>query len=169
MSHSDDRRIANLLGALTVGLGDRLSANGSSDSAATVTLSERGPLTIEFLRRVIGLSHSATVRLVDRLVEARIVERGVGPDGRSISVRLTPRGRRRAAALRAEREQVLVGALASLNERERAVLEKLAEKLLAGLTTSRRQARYTCRLCNHAACAGRGDCPVDLAAAARGE
>jgi MarR family transcriptional repressor of emrRAB len=168
MLRDRDRRSANLLGALSVAVVDRLRDSPSSDSAAMITLSDRGPLTVEFLRRVIGLSHSATVRLVDRLAEAGLVERHAGLDARSISVRLTPRGRRRAAALRGQREKVLAETLAALDRHDRAAFGDLAEKLLAGMTTGRWQARFTCRFCDHGVCDSRG-CPIDIAAAALGE
>jgi DNA-binding MarR family transcriptional regulator len=160
---------ANVLGALAVTLSDGLRATADSDSAALITLSERGPLTIEFLRRIVGLSHSATVRLVDRLAEQDLVERRQGPDRRSRSVALTARGRRRAAGVQRRRAEMLAAALAALDSRERREFARLAGQVLAGLTTSRSQARFTCRLCDHGACRDAGGCPVDQAATALGQ
>jgi DNA-binding MarR family transcriptional regulator len=164
-----ERRSANLIAALAVAVSDGLRGQLDSESAALITLYERGGLTIEFLRRVIGLSHSATVRLVDRLSDDGSVERGRGLDARSISVRLTARGRRRAARLRRGREQVLIGALAGLDERERLRLGELAEKVLSTMTDSRWQARFTCRLCDQGVCQTGPGCPVDRAVAALGQ
>jgi MarR family transcriptional repressor of emrRAB len=161
-----DRRVANLAGALSVALAERLRDQSDSDSAALVTLYERGALRIEFLRRVIGLSHSATVRLVDRLSDEGLVVRLPGPDARSVSVCLRPRGRRRARSLRERREEALSGALAALDKRELAVFGRLTEKLLAQVTSDRWQARRICRLCDHEVCQSGAGCPVDLAAAA---
>jgi DNA-binding MarR family transcriptional regulator len=166
--HTLERRSVNLTGALAVALSDRLGELLASDSAALVTLAERGPLTIEFLRNVIGLSHSATVRLVDRLGRAHLVERRVGPDARSVSVALTVRGRGRAAALQQRRAQTLTAALAALDRRQRREFTVLVEKILGGLTSGRRQARFTCRLCDHGACRASSGCPVDEAATALG-
>lgn len=157
-------RLTNLVGALALALSDRLDVQTNSDSAALITLLERGALTVEFLRRVVGLSHSATVRLVDRLSAQRFVERGPGRDGRSIAVRLTPRGRRVASRLRQEREHALAAALATLDAEERTHFGSLVEKVLAGLTTDRWQARHICRLCDHGLCQGARGCPVDQAA-----
>src|SRR3954454_10801033 len=96
---SADARTANVLGALSFAIVDEVdgrlrarSGYGSSSSAALVTLRERGALTVERLRRIVGLTHSATVRLVDRLEGDGLVRRRPGPDGRSVSVRLTRRG-----------------------------------------------------------------------------
>lgn len=166
---SESRRAANLTGALAVALTDELREEMNSDSAALVTLSERSGLTVEFLSGVIGLSHSATVRLIDRLSGHGLLERGPGPDARSISVRLTPRGRRRAARLRLRREEVLTNALTSLNERERRQISRLVDKLLAGMTGSRSQARFTCRVCDHGVCQAEIGCPVDRAATGLGQ
>jgi MarR family transcriptional regulator, negative regulator of the multidrug operon emrRAB len=166
---SEQRRAANLTGALVLALADGLHEQLDSDSTALVTLLERGPSTVEFLRRVIGLSHSATVRLVDRLGDEDLLERGPGPDARSITVRLTRRGRGRAAALRRRREEVLSEALAPLDEGERRQLGRLAEKILGSLTRGREHARFTCRLCDHGVCRAGGRCPVDHAAAVLGQ
>jgi DNA-binding MarR family transcriptional regulator len=168
MSAEDaDRAVANVLGALALGVSDRLAA--TSDAAALITLLERGPLTIEWLRRVIGLSHSASVRVVDRLAAERLVQRGAGPDGRSVSIELTGRGRRMAAQLRSQREAQLAQLVEPLTRAERATLGAIADKLATRLVTGRWEARFVCRLCDHAACAAAGGCPLDRAASRLGE
>ena len=77
-------RTANLLGTLTIALGDRVTAttsvaagHGAAAPAALTTLYHAPGLTIGALARVIGLSHAGTVRLVDRLV-ATALRRGTG-------------------------------------------------------------------------------------------
>lgn len=162
-----DRAVANVTGALAVAVTDRLDAD--SRAAALITLLERGALTIEWLRRIVGLSHSAAVRLVDRLADEELVRRREGPDRRSVSIALTPRGRRTATRLRSERESLLVGLLTPLDAEERRTLLALADKLLGGLESGRWEARLTCRLCDHGACARAGGCPVDRAASERSE
>jgi MarR family transcriptional regulator, negative regulator of the multidrug operon emrRAB len=164
---SVDRAAANVTGALALAVADRL--RGDSDAAALITLLERGGLTIEWLRRIVGLSHSAAVRLVDRLAGDGLVLRRAGPDGRSVSIRLTPRGRRAAERLRREREDALVSLLAPLEHEERVALLALTEKVLARAVSGRWEARLICRLCDHGACAAAGYCPVDRAAIERGE
>lgn len=166
-NRSTDRAVANVTGALAVAVADRLYAD--SRAAALITLLERGALTIEWLRRIVGLSHSAAVRLVDRLAGEQLVERRAGPDRRSVSIALTPRGRRAATRLRRQRETLLVGLLAPLDAEERRTLLALAEKLLGGIVTGRWEARLICRLCDHGACTDAGACPVDRAASARGQ
>jgi len=164
---SIDRAAANVTGALAVAVADRLYAD--SDTAALITLLERGALTIDWLRRIVGLSHSAAVRLVDRLAGEDLVSRRAGPDRRSVSIALTPRGRRAATRLRTERETLLVNLLAPLDGEERRTLLALADKLLSGVVSGRWEARLICRLCDHGICASAGGCPVDRAASRLGE
>jgi hypothetical protein len=55
--------------------------------------------------------------------------------------------------------------LASLGTREREQLSMLHERLLAGLTSGRADARHICRLCDSRACGHHeGRCPVTRAA-----
>ena len=74
---------------------------------------------------------------------------------------LTERGRRRAREITRARTAVLEGALESLTPEEHEQLGELAGKVLAGLVRPPGATRWTCRLCDVAAC-GRpeGRCPV---------
>ncbi len=168
-SHDEavDHVAANVTGALALAIADRLDAD--SRAAALITLLERSALTIEWLRRIVGLSHSAAVRLVDRLADEGLVDRRPGPDRRSVSILLTARGRRAAERLRRKRETTLVSLLAPLEPEECRTLLALTEKVLAGAVTGRWEARLICRLCDHGVCAAAGSCPVDRAATERGE
>ena len=155
-------RTANLLGAVALTLADELQAaaaavagHGASGPAALVLLGDlAGGATIEELRRALGLTHSGTVRLVDRLVTGDLVERRVGGDARSLSLHLTPAGRRTARRVLAARETVLERALIALEPRQRAEFERSLDAVLRELHGSRRR---ICRLCDIAAC---GRCPV---------
>lgn len=71
-AHCENDRLANLIGAFALAITDRArdavrSAADAGDSvaAALVHLSHAPPGGIDTLRRALGLSHSATVRLVD--------------------------------------------------------------------------------------------------------
>src|SRR5437764_6850861 len=84
---SSRARQANMLGALalavTDGLHERLVAadeRGLSATAALIHLRLRPGENIDFLARVLDISHPATVRLVDRLEADGLVERRPGPD-----------------------------------------------------------------------------------------
>jgi MarR family transcriptional regulator, negative regulator of the multidrug operon emrRAB len=161
-----ERRTANLLGAAALALTETLLANldtGQSRAAALVHLKLRPGENIDFLARVVGLTHPAAVRLVDALVDDGLLERRAGRDRRTRSLVLTQAGKRAAARVVAEREQTLINALGPLSARERQVLAELLEKVLDSLTNSRWSSRHICRLCDYPTCA-RPSCPVDAAA-----
>jgi MarR family transcriptional regulator, negative regulator of the multidrug operon emrRAB len=166
-------RDANLLGALTLAVAERLeaatraaAAHGGSAPAALVALETflEGS-SIDTVRKPLGLTHSAAVRLVDRLAVAGLVRRAAGEDGRSVAIFLTPAGRRAAAQVQDGRMRALAEVLAPLDADERSQLTRLEEKLLGGLTSGRADARHICRLCDADACGHpEGRCPVTRAA-----
>jgi MarR family transcriptional regulator, negative regulator of the multidrug operon emrRAB len=158
----------NALGALALEVtrrvqeaGEAASAHGASVPAALTALHGlTGGQSIDALRRVVGLTHSGAVRLVDRLAAAGLVERRVGADGRAVALQLTPDGRRAARRVLVRREAAIETVLAALTARERAELARLHERLLASLTDGGQDRRRVCRLCDVEAC-GR-DCPTSV-------
>ena len=131
--------------------------------------------SVQALSQLIGLTHSGAVRLVNRLVSAGFVARAAGPDGRTITVRLTRRGRSTALRIRAARESAIAASLSGLTEHQREQLTTICEVLVANITSSRLATRAAgrhpsggalCRMCDPLAC-GRpsGDCPAARAAA----
>ena len=172
----DPARAANVVGALALVLTDRMAdavegAAGQAESGATALSALVHVLppdpSIDLLRQVLGLTHSGTVRLVDRLEQAGQVRRVAGRDGRSAAVRLTAAGRRAAGRVTSGRAGQLHTALAVLTGEEQEQLADLAGRVLAGLRRDRSGdadrpvERWTCRLCDTTAC-GRlqGRCPV---------
>ena len=130
--------------------------------------------SITQLSSVLGLTHSGTVRLVDRLAAEGLVERVGAQDGRGVSVVLTPRGRRRAARILRTREKSLVSALSPLSSDELDNLAAALDTMLTAVTLARAEERsartndrpqpWLCRLCDFAACGrSEGNCPVDNA------
>jgi DNA-binding MarR family transcriptional regulator len=160
---------ANVLGALALRLHDRMSAAvaeaaGEPESGAT-TLSWLANFAAQpqvgLLNRMLGLTPSGAVRLVDRLEADGHLRRGPGPDGRSTTVRLTARGRRTARRAAAARLAVLMDALSVLSDAERETLDQLVGKVLVGLKRDRGATRFMCRLCDATACGhAEGRCPV---------
>ena len=173
---SDPARAANVLGALALVLTDRITdavedAAAQAETGAVALSALRHVLppepSIDLLRQVLGLTHSGTVRLVDRLEAAGQVRRGSGRDGRTRTVALTTAGRRAATRVTSERAGELRAALAVLTSDEKEQLADLAGRVLAGLRRDGADGsdgpveRWTCRLCDTTAC-GRlqGRCPV---------
>jgi DNA-binding MarR family transcriptional regulator len=160
-------RTANLLGALGIVLSDALAdaaeaAGGTTSATALVALS--GPsagASIDGLARVVGLSHSGAVRLVDRLSADGLVERRRGADQRSTALVLTPAGRRTARQVVRRRESNLQFIVALLTDDQQVALEELAERVLSELGATPGVEARVCRLCDLEACGrSRGRCPV---------
>jgi DNA-binding MarR family transcriptional regulator len=169
-------RAGNLLGALSLAVTDRTSEAagetlGHSDSAAAALSALHHFLedpSIDLIRQVLGVTPSGAVRLIDRLEEAGLVTRRPGRDARSVTVRLTARGRRAARRVSAARAGVLDGALAGLSGGERETLDALMGRVLVGLMRGPGATRWMCRLCDTGACGReRGTCPVANAARER--
>jgi DNA-binding MarR family transcriptional regulator len=171
-----ESQAANLLGALALAVSDRLE--GAVTEAAGLSENDAVALSalyqfldsprVDLLARVLGLTSSGTVRLVDRLEDAGLARRVTGADGRVTSVALTAAGRRRAEAVTRARMELIEQALESLTPSERRQFGELAGKILAGLIRPPGATRWTCRLCHLVAC-GRSErhCPVYEAAKAR--
>src|ERR1700738_4295910 len=99
-SEQHDPRLVNILGAFAVALADGI--RDATEAAAGMTGAAPAALVAldqflagrptEELAQATGLTHSGAVRLVDRLVDAGLVERRPGRDARSGSILLTARG-----------------------------------------------------------------------------
>jgi DNA-binding MarR family transcriptional regulator len=166
---SSSEHTANVLGALALRLHDRMSAAvaeaaDAPESGAT-TLSWLSQFAarpqVGLLHRMLGLTPSGAVRLVDRLEADGHLRRGPGADGRSTSVTLTTSGRRVARRVAAARLEVLENALSVLSDAERETLDALVSRVLVGLKRDSTGTRFMCRLCDATACGhAEGACPV---------
>lgn len=158
-------RDANLLGAASLAVADLVTGvsagivESSFPAAALVHLSHCKKPSVESLRRVLGLSHSATVRLADRMANAGLLARAEAAwDPRAVALRLTPRGSDLAVEVLGKRAQALDAALAqTFTEIERQALGEMMGRLLAVLTNNSDDLYRICRLCDFAACPS---CPV---------
>jgi MarR family transcriptional regulator, negative regulator of the multidrug operon emrRAB len=165
-----DDRTANLVAALVVALSDELEAGSSHvagqsavGTAALATLLSAPGARVEALSRVLGLTGSGTVRLVDRLVAAELVERRRdAADQRGVSLWLTDRGRAAATDVVTRRREVVARVLAPLSDAQRAVVAEAVEPVLAHLVEDRSQADRVCRFCDYSVCPP-ADCPVERA------
>lgn len=163
-----DPTLANRLAALATALDDAVHAEtedlSPSAVAALQTIRQDGPLAIQDVARTIGLTHSATVRLVDRLEKDWLVRR-LSRKGREVRVEATARGRRRASQFQERRLSIAGGLVDALDPEERAVLAGLVDKLLAASVADAEGAVRTCRSCEREGCRKAG-CPVEAAARA---
>jgi MarR family transcriptional regulator, negative regulator of the multidrug operon emrRAB len=161
---TDDDWLVNMLGAFVLAVADRLrvdteQAVGHSGAAAAalVMIAQFPDRTVEFLRQAIGLSQPAAVRVVDRLVEQRLVRRRRAGPGPAVALSTTAAGHRQARAILDVRRDALADALPALTRAESATLAKILEKGLAHLSDS--PGSRSCRLCDQGRCP-RDDCPV---------
>lgn len=157
-------RTSNLLGVVGLAVANRiedvarevLGRAGETPAALVVIGYDTGPSNDQ-LRQVLGLSHTGTVRLVDRLVADGLVKRRPGRDKREIALFATKRGK-------AVREALLKGRLAGiqpmlepLTRGEQETLAALLHKMLASMDTTDMQRKALCRLCDDRVC---DDCPI---------
>lgn len=172
-------RLANLLGAWSLAVSDRITAaaeaaagRGGQAPAALVALDQFAEgSTIDELSAVLGLTHSATVRLVDALVaDGRVARRRRRGDRRAVAIRLTPSGRGAARRIIRARGEAVREVLGGLTAAQRRALTAMAGRLTGDLTALRLDERaagevpaggWLCRLCDFDAC-GRpeGRCPA---------
>jgi MarR family transcriptional regulator, negative regulator of the multidrug operon emrRAB len=157
-------RTTNLLGALALGLADAVEAvarreaqEGGPAGAALCAIAHEPGLSIEWLRRALGLSHPGAVRLVDRLAAEGMIERRAARDRRAVALHLTTPGTRRVRKIMGERRRALAAAVAALSPRERRVLAPLLAKMLRALPQTDAHALAICRFCEGESC---DPCPV---------
>ena len=152
-------RDLNVIGAFALALADDfkgamqdLADGNESACSALIVIGQESGLSVDRLSRILGLSQPGTVRLVDRLAEAKLVERKTGSDRRSVALRLTDAGKRQVKSLLVGRQHALSQALRGLDDWERSTLAAIAGKVLRGLEHSEVECDRRCRLCDDTSC-----------------
>jgi len=164
----DEKKTENVIGAMVLGLADAIiretenQAPEKGQAAAAIALLRHEPaMPIEQMRRALGLSHSATVRLIDRLVTDDLVVRRPGvSDRRAVALHLTESGETRCDAILSSRLERIAKALKSFDPLEKETFRLLTEKFLSNFVEDLDHAYSVCRLCDLSACP---DCPVECA------
>jgi MarR family transcriptional regulator, negative regulator of the multidrug operon emrRAB len=162
------KRLENLLGAAVLALADEMgraieeaAGQGGGAPAALVQLSDHPGLTVDGLRRRIKLTHSAAVRLLDRLVDRGLARRSHGvKDARTTVLTLTEDGEATAAAIRAVRAAVLSRAISGIPEDELEGFETALDHMLHALPRTEDDTIHYCRLCYLEMCPAEA-CPVE--------
>ncbi len=119
--------------------------------AALITAANTPPASIGEIAAIVGLTHSATVRLVDRLETDGLLRRRRRV-GREVMVEITPAGRRRANALQDRRLAESGAFLAALSAEERDLLDRLVDRMLRAHVARGHDRRRLCRMCARAYC-----------------
>ena len=157
-------RTSNLLGVVGLAIADRIEAAardilshvGETPAAVVVIGYGLGPSN-DLLRRILGLSHPGTVRLVDRLVADGLVERRKGRDNRAIALYLTDAGETLREELLKGRIAAIRPLLLPLTKAEQDALASLLHKMLSSMPTNDLERCNLCRLCDDRVCT---DCPI---------
>jgi MarR family transcriptional repressor of emrRAB len=154
----------NLLGAFVLSVSDRLRreteeaiGHTGASAAALVMIAHYPDRPIESLRQAVGLSHPATVRVVDRLVEQNLVRRRHAGPGPAVALNATAAGGRQARKILEIRRKVIADSLPEISPAESDALVAILEGALWHLSDS--PGTTHCRLCDMKRCP-RADCPV---------
>ncbi|KZL22092.1 MarR family protein [Pseudovibrio axinellae] len=121
--------IADQLSAVSTALEDAsVDAYGdlSTSAVAALLIMRRSPaISIGAVAKEVRLSHSATVRLIDRLEKSWLVRR-LRRRGREVMVELTVRGKRKAVDVAEARRKAALSLLSNIDESQ---LENLSSML----------------------------------------
>ena len=164
----DRKRAANILAAFALALTDKvehgLSAVGgrsAMSSAALIQIGFAPGVSIETLRTVIGLSHSATVRVVDQLERDGLAKRvrGAVKDSRVAALSLTDEGERAMRRELASRGAVTERLIERLSDGEIETMLGLLAKAAPALVATEVEEEIACRLCDLSVCP-QDSCPI---------
>jgi DNA-binding MarR family transcriptional regulator len=168
LTEPSNRRVEQLLATQALAVVDRMReatkaaiAQEGSGPAALVHLGAHPGGSVADLERVVGLTQTGTSRLVDRLVEAGLVERRRGKDARTHMLSLTNAGSAAAARVLEGRAKAVAPLIEHLTPSERIDLERLLGRIVERLAHDRRGALTVCRLCDRTACCSGPGCPLD--------
>ncbi len=162
--------ITNLLGAVATTIAtrieqgiDKLGGHSLTHESALVAISQHPNESIDTLSKVLGLTHSGAVRLINTLEKEELVKRVRSKqDARAVVLSVTGKGDKRAKSVLQAREQATKQVLDGLSLEQIQALEPILEAALLGATNSQKDARRICRLCNEQVCRPQG-CPVESA------
>lgn len=166
-------RTANLLGAAVLGLHDELkqtvekrSGRSGEAPAALSALGHQPGLSNDGLSQLLDLTHTGTVRLIDRLVTDGLVERRpAAHDKRGVALYLTAGGETLRQEILEDREATLAPLVSRLSAREQKTLADLLGKLLTTVSRDDQHKLRICRLCDSSVCK---DCPILVPVAPQG-
>lgn len=151
----DETSLTNKMAALALAVTDAMLSKTEDIAptavAALITIRDREPMSIGEIAGVVGLTHSAAVRLVDRLEKDWLVRRQRRV-GREVMVEITTRGRRRAQQLQENRMEAVGRFLTALDAEERAALDGLINRIIARLSAEDLPVDQFCRMCRRGAC-----------------
>lgn len=151
----NDSPLGNKLAALALAIADATLAKSEDLAptavAALISIRDREPLSIGEIARIVGLTHSAAVRLVDRLEKDWLVRRQRRV-GREVMVEITARGRRRAQQLQDARLAAVGGYLSDLEDADLAELGRIVDRIIQVQQRGELRVDQFCRMCQRGSC-----------------
>ena len=120
-----------------------------SDSAvaALIAIRAREPIAIQHIAGVVDLTHSATVRLIDRLEKDWLVRRQ-RRKGREVLVETTARGKRRVRDLHTKRTEAVGALVEGLGEKDRKALAASIDTILQAAVDGGADPKLIGRFCD---------------------
>jgi DNA-binding MarR family transcriptional regulator len=154
--------LAAFAGEITERVETAIKNHPNQTDSASAALNVMGfweGITNAQLARTLKLSHTATVRLVDKLEAQGLVEARGGADKRATHLHLTEAGQGAILPMLAARCAAVEGYLTVLTPAEEQQLAGLLEKLMRPLGTDAYRVCHFCRLCDLANCPA-DQCPM---------
>ena len=166
----NEKYLSNLIGTFATSVSNdiekqiaELGGRSLSHEAALVTIYNHPNETIDVLSKVLGLTHSGAVRLINTLEKEAFVERQKSAkDARSVVLCVTDKGCKRVELILKNRETATSKILNNFNAEQKQSFLSLIEIALGSLTSAQIEARKICKLCNEGVCRKLG-CPVEKA------
>jgi len=165
---NENSYISNLLGAFVTNVSSQIEAEilalggrNLSHEAALVAIYNHPKETIDLLSRVLGLTHSGTVRLINTLENEGLVKRQKSDsDARAVVLVVTDTGLERVKMVLNAREKITSKVLLDFDDKQRQQLLELLNVTMANATNEKIKAQRICRLCDEDTCRKIG-CPVE--------
>ena len=165
------RSALNQFAACSLSLVDKLGSAlaqklGRPESELTTLISVRhcDHFTVGWLSEVLRLTHSAAVRIADRLERDGLLQRVPMENRRYVGLALTAQGSQLADTILRARRDALESHFAGISDAEIRQAMPVIEKLLRAATTDELTSYQTCRQCDAAMCGKQ--CAVDQQLAA---
>lgn len=166
----NEKYLSNLIGAFaTVVSSDiekqisELGGRSLNHEAALVAINNHPNETIDVLSKVLDLTHSGAVRVINTLEQEGLVLRQKSQrDARSVVLRTTQKGSDRVDKILSNREGSISKVFKHLNEEQKQHFTELLEVTMSHLTDKEIAARRICRMCDEGVCRKIG-CPVEKA------
>lgn len=164
----------NLIGTLALKIHDlqmdaAINVSGLSPTSCACLISvdhQDTPQTISDIAAICKISHSAAVRLVEKLESLGYIHKtSLTSDGRKVFVDLTSGGYQMRDAILEARRSAIKPMLSKFSRSDWKTIEWAAGFILADMTESRLESEQICRYCDASACGG-SNCPVEKKALA---